>query len=106
MTATTFSTETTTGSHPDANVEAAKAEDFAAAERFKKITEAYTVLSDLEKRALYDRYGESWREAEKKSRLLPARSRARSVPTRSAKVFCARTVAVSPTGRPRCAHAR
>src|SRR2546425_4882008 len=54
--------------HPDANVEATKAEDFAAAEHFKKITEAYTVLSDPEKRALYDRYGESWREAEKKGR--------------------------------------
>jgi curved DNA-binding protein CbpA len=67
--------------HPDANVEAAKAEDFAAAERFKKITEAYTVLSDPEKRALYDRYGESWREAEKKGRRAPARSRAPSVPT-------------------------
>ena len=67
--------------HPDANVEAAKAEDFAAAERFKKITEAYTVLSDPEKRALYDRYGESWRQAEKKGRRSPARSRARSAPT-------------------------
>jgi len=66
--------------HPDANVEATKAEDFAAAEHFKKITEAYTVLSDPEKRALYDRYGESWREAEKKGRS-PARSRAQSVPT-------------------------
>jgi len=38
--------------HPHANVDAAKAEDFAAAEHFKKITEAYTVLSDPEKRAL------------------------------------------------------
>jgi len=66
--------------HPDANVEATKAEDFAAAEHFKKITEAYTVLSDPEKRALYDRYGESWREAEKKGRS-PTRSRAQSVPT-------------------------
>ena len=67
--------------HPDANVDAAKAEDSAAAEHFKKITEAYIVLSDPEKRALYDRYGESWREAKKKGRRSPARSRARSVPT-------------------------
>ena len=63
--------------HPDANVDAAKAEDFAAAEHFKKITEAYTVLSDPEKRALYDHYGESWREAKKKGRRSPAPSRAR-----------------------------
>ncbi len=67
--------------HPDANVDAAKAEDFAAAEHFKKITEAYIVLSDPEKRAIYDRYGESWREAKKKGRHSPARSRARQVPT-------------------------
>ena len=67
--------------HPDANVDAAKAEDFAAAEHFKKITEAYTVLSDPEKRALYDHYGESWREAKKKGRRSPARPRARLVPT-------------------------
>jgi len=67
--------------HPDANVEATKAEDFAAAEHFKKITEAYTVLSDPEKRALYDRWGESWREAKTKGRRSPARQRARSVPT-------------------------
>jgi len=67
--------------HPDANVDAAKAEDFAAAEHFKKITEAYTVLSDPEKRALYDHYGESWREAKKKGRRAPARPRARLVPS-------------------------
>ena len=67
--------------HPDANVEATKAEDFAAAEHFKKITEAYTVLSDPEKRALYDHWGESWREAKTKGRRSPARQRARSVPT-------------------------
>src|SRR5438128_6890488 len=67
--------------HPDANADAAKAEDFAAAEHFKKITEAYTVLSDPEKRALYDHWGESWREAKKKGRRWPAPPRARLVPT-------------------------
>jgi DnaJ-class molecular chaperone len=48
--------------HPDRHKEAKQKTE--AEERFKRISEAYEVLSDPEKRARYDRFGEHWKQGE------------------------------------------
>ncbi len=45
--------------HPDVN-----REDQSSENKFKQINEAYGVLSDLEKRRMYDRYGDNWSHGE------------------------------------------
>lgn len=47
--------------HPDRHPEDKRAE---AEQRFKRISEAYEVLSDPEKRKRYDRFGEHWKQGE------------------------------------------
>ena len=45
--------------HPDVNPG-----DEEAERRFKEISQAYSVLSDKEKRAKYDQFGEAWQQAQ------------------------------------------
>lgn len=46
--------------HPDVN-----REDKSSEERFKSINEAYSVLSDKDKRRRYDRHGDNWEHSER-----------------------------------------
>ena len=55
--------------HPDVNHE-----DSASEEKFKAINEAYSVLSDPDKRRRYNRYGDDWEHAD---RIEEAQARAR-----------------------------